>query len=143
MTGALFVLWNDDMRRRAHEAIDEAPKETRVEIKGPRRTLDQNAKMHAMIGDIAKQHQHAGRTLSVKQWKVLLMVALGLEQVEWIPSLDDDGDPVPVGTSTGELSIAQCSDMIELLYAKGATWGVIWTEPERWRHAPPPREAAE
>ncbi len=134
MTRQLFVLWNAEMRRRAHQAISDAPIETRVEVKGPRRTIDQNAKMHAMIADIAKQHEHAGALRSVRQWKWLFMHLLGAESVEWLPSLVDDGELVPVGTSTREMSVAECSNMIELLYQRGAEWGVVWSEPELWRH---------
>ena len=143
MSRALLVLYDDKIRDKAADWVRRLPKDTRVTFQAPRRTLDQNAKMHAMIADIARQHEHAGELRSVKQWKWLFMHLLGAESVEWLPSLTDDGDLVPVGTSTREMSVAECSEMIELLYAKGAEWGVVWTEPERWRHAPPPREAAE
>lgn len=129
MSRAIYFLANAAVRDRVAKLVASLPDMTRVEFKDPRRTLDQNAKMHAMIGDIAKQHQHAGRNLSVKQWKWLFMHLLGAESIEWLPSLADESELVPVGTATRELSVAQCRDMIELLYSKGAEWGVVWSEP--------------
>ena len=124
MTSTRFVLISERVRANAIEAIRTAKDGSRVEILGPRRTLDQNAKLHAMIGDMARQHKHFGRTLSVKAWKVLFLVALRLETIEWIPSLDDESEMVPVGTSTRELLVSECADLIELLYARGAEWGI-------------------
>lgn len=43
MSRALLVLWNDAMREKAIDWIRRAPKESRVEFKGPKRTLDQSA----------------------------------------------------------------------------------------------------
>ena len=136
MARQLFVLWSDEMRRRAVEAVARAAPESRVTVQGPKRTLKQNAKLHAMLEDIAEQHKHAGKLLTVKQWKWLFLHLLGAEQVEWLPSLAEDGELVPVGTSTSELEIADCADLIELIYAKGAEWGVIWTEPKKGAPAP-------
>lgn len=43
--------------------------------KEPTRSLDQNAKLHAMCGDIAKQMPWMGRKLSTDDWKRLLVDA--------------------------------------------------------------------
>ncbi len=38
-----------------------------------KRNLDQNAKFHAMVADIARQVQWCGKWLKPEQWKVLLI----------------------------------------------------------------------
>ena len=44
-----------------------------IDIKQSTRTLDQNAKFHAMIDDIAKQMKQAGSTWTQDDWKRLLI----------------------------------------------------------------------
>jgi hypothetical protein len=137
----LFVLWSDEMRRRAVEVIARAAPESRVTIQGPKRTLPQNAKMHAMLQDIAEQRKLGGQFREVRAWKAAFMLALGHE-IEMIPTIDEDGF-FPLGMSTTDLSVDECSEMIELLYAKGAEWGIKWGGPEqdaenRTGHLPSP-----
>lgn len=130
-----FTLYSDSLRRRVCELIMRAPQDARVTIQPPRRTLDQNAKLHAMIGDIAKQHRLAGRKLTTREWKTLFMATLGYH-VEFLPELDGDG-VVAVSPSTSDLGVTQCSDLIESIYSHGAEWGIVWSEPELWQHPTP------
>jgi len=132
---ASYVLWSDEIRQRVSKIVATAPKDTRIEIKAPRRTLDQNAKLHAMIGDIAKQHEHAGRKLTTREWKLLFLHALKGE-LKMLPSIAGDTF-VPIGHSTADLSIAECAELIEFLYAKGAEWNIKWSEPELWHRGEP------
>ncbi len=44
-----------------------------IRITDYKRNLDQNAKFHAMVADIARQVQWCGKWLKPEQWKVLLI----------------------------------------------------------------------
>ncbi|MEO1658275.1 MAG: recombination protein NinB [Pseudomonadota bacterium] len=98
---------------------------------GALRTKDQNAKMWAMLGDIATQHEHphAGQ-LSPEAWKSLAMEQLGHEQARWMMSLDEKRVvPVHEGRSS-RLTKETFSDLIELITAYGAENNVEWSDPE-------------
>lgn len=62
-----FALISDTARRMAHYAIDAAPAGCICEIKERTRTADQNAALHAMLQDIARQKKR-----SVEDWKALM-----------------------------------------------------------------------
>lgn len=103
--------------------LDAAPDNCVVLFKENKRTLEQSAKFHAMIGDVAKQVTWYGRLLPADQWKKLFMAALN--DAEIIPGITP-GTFVPMWKSTTELSVAQGSDFIELIYAFGAQHNVVW-----------------
>lgn len=129
MTGrATLVLNSRDERTRARFWIEKAPQGTRVEFKGPQRTLPQNSRMWAMLTDIATQKTHAGRKYSTDQWKVLFMHACGRE-VQFLPSLDNQTF-IPWGQSSSDLSAEEMHDLIECMFAWGAEHDVIWSDPK-------------
>lgn len=89
------------------------------------RTLEQNDKMWAMLGDIAKQVEWFGRKHDKECWKDIITAHLnGQEMVQGI-----DGKLVVRGQSTRKMSIAAMGDVIECCYWFGADHGVIWTDP--------------
>lgn len=129
-----LVLANDAIRERAIRVIREAPEGARVTFKKPRRTLDQNAKMWAMLTDVARQHPWHGITLEPNDWKLIFLDALDRE-MRIVPNLAGTGF-VSLTQSSSDLGVAEMSDMIELLYAWGAdpAHAVIWSESDLWGH---------
>jgi hypothetical protein len=128
MTGRAFlILANAAVRERAIKWIRGLPDGTRVEFRGPTRTLDQNDRMWAMLTDISRQHAHHGRKYDPADWKVLALTALGRE-MRFAPAIDGHGF-VPLGTSSSKLSKAEMSDLIEFLFAFGAENGIVWSDP--------------
>lgn len=127
MARALLVLANDTIREKAIRWIRGLPKDTRVEFKSPKRTLDQNSKMWAMLTDVAEQVLWCGIRLSADDWKLMFLDALKRE-VRMVPNLDRNGF-VNLGRSSSDLGIDEMSDVIELMYAFGAREGVVWSEP--------------
>jgi hypothetical protein len=123
----LLVLWNDAMRARAIEMIRNAPKESRCEIKGPQRTNNQNAKMHAMAAEVAAQLVWYGKTLDVDDWKLMFLDGLKRE-LRVVPNLDGTGF-VNLGRSTADLGVREMADLIELIYSFGAQHGVQFHGP--------------
>lgn len=124
---ALLILANDAVRQRAMRWIMGLPEGTRVEFRGPQRTLDQNDRMWAMLTDISRQHEHFGKRYDPTTWKTIFLTALGKE-INFVPSLDGKGF-VPLGTSSSKLSKSEMSDLIEFLFAWGAENGIAWSDP--------------
>jgi len=120
-------LWSRQMRENAADAVLDAPQGSVVTISPPPKTWEQQKKMFAMLGDIAKA-KPLGRTAEKDQWKLILMRAMGYEaQFE----LDLDGRPFPTGfDSTKKWGKKKTSEFIEFLYAFGAEHNVVWTDKE-------------
>lgn len=129
MSRALLILANDVVRLRAIEWIKNAPPETRVEFKAPQRTLDQNARMWAMLTDVAQQLPWHGQKLSADDWKLLFLDALNAE-IRFVPNLEGKGF-VNLGRSSSDLSKGEMGDLMTLIEAFGANHGVTfhWREP--------------
>lgn len=127
MSRALVVLRDGADRARASRWVAAAPAGTRVEFKASRRTLPQNAKMWAMLSDVAEQKLHCGRRYTASQWKVLFLHACG-RAVQFMPSLDGSTF-LPWGQSSSDLSKDEMSELIEFLFAWGAENGVVWSDP--------------
>jgi hypothetical protein len=126
MTGQTLILSNPDVRRRAHQLIEIAPDRAVLNIREANRSSDQNAKMWAMLSDIARAKPQ-GRVLSTENWKALFMNAAGFS-CTFEPALDGNG-VVPLGFKSSRLTKAEFSDLIEAIYAFGAEHGVIWSDP--------------
>lgn len=127
MSRSLLILNSPADRSRAIGCVRAAPAGARVELKGARRTLGQNAKMWAMLTDIAEQKTHCGRKYTADQWKVLLLHASG-RGVQFIPSLDG-ATFIPWSQSSRELSREEMSGLIAFMVAWGATNGVAFHAP--------------
>jgi hypothetical protein len=105
--------------------VDRAPPGYVVTIREPTRTGDQNAKMWAMLSDIARAKPQ-GRALEAETWKVLFMDSIG-KKPRWEPSLDGDG-VVNTGYRSSRLRVAEMAELIEAIYEYGAVHGVQWSE---------------
>lgn len=132
MSEGRFILWSDKIREAACRAIMAAEKDSRVTIDAPKRTLDQNAKLHAMIRDVMTQHPVTfdGEKLGEHGWKQALLEALG-HKTQWIYNPFNDRI-IGIAPSTSGMRVAQCADAIEQLYQFGAEHNVVWSEPEIW-----------
>ena len=106
-----------------------------VELRPARRSLDQNARLHATLGDVAEQIEWAGKKRDVTTWK-RLMTAAWLrargEQVEVLPALDGHGVDI-VFERTSRLTRAECAELMEYVYAWGAQHGVRFSAAEDGR----------
>jgi hypothetical protein len=126
MARAVLILINDTIRAKAVRWAQVMPPGTRVEFKAPQRTLPQNARLWAMLTDIATQKTHFGMRYVADDWKVIFLHALGRE-ARFVPALDGDGF-IPIGQSSSDLSIVEMSDMIECMFAWGARNGVVFND---------------
>jgi hypothetical protein len=124
--------WQDVQLRLNQHIVAEtqAGRVLRVTVGEPKRTLAENAKLHAMLSEVAEQVEWAGKKRDVEVWKRLVVSAWCRargEPVEILPALDGHGiDIVPVRTS--RLSKKDCAELIEWLYCFGAENNVTFTE---------------
>ena len=125
-----FVLHNDSYKSNAIRYIQSLPTKPLFkcniqEVKSIR-SIEQNAKMWAMLTDISSQVDWYGNKLTKEEWKIVLTA--GLKQQKVVPGLD--GGFVAIGSSTSKMSIAEMADLITLGYAFGNEKGVKWSEVE-------------
>lgn len=123
-----WVIYTERIREEIIAYIKTMRLKSRVEVKNPARSNDQNSRMWAMIGDIVRQRKTVrGQEYNDKQWKVMFMWMLGHE-LEILPHLHDDGWGA-ADTSTSILSERQMSDLIDCITAWGNENNVVWSDP--------------
>ncbi len=120
-----FILVTDKVRANAIEAVRAALPGWRVKVEPPTRTGDQNAKMWAMLNDVARAKPE-GRNWTPETWKAAFMHFLG-HQVMFAEGLDGTG-PFPLGFRSSQLSVRQMIDLIDCIYKYGDEHGVEWRE---------------
>ena len=107
------------------------------------RTLEQNAKIHAMLGDIAKQSRHLNQILGLDDWKRLCVAQFRTDCIQndlprladyWkrnefrlMPSLDGQ-TLVALGTQTRDMPMYVMSGFIEWLLYYGAENNITWSD---------------
>ena len=126
MAGQTVILAGPSQRRFAHDLIERAPANAVLSVKKAKRTVDQNAKMWAMLSDISRAAPE-GRQWTTDTWKAGFMHALGHE-ILWQPGLN--GQPFPAGFRTSRLNKEQMADLITFIQEYGDRHGVRWTAPE-------------
>lgn len=112
-------------RAYAKSLIDQAGDGWIVTIKEPTRNLDQNARLWAMLGDIAKA-EPMGRKHTPEEWKAIFCQACGWEMA-FLPGLS--GGFFPVGFRTSKMTVRQMADLITWIMAWGDEQGIRWSEP--------------
>jgi hypothetical protein len=115
---AVILLVSETQRAFARGLIDKAPPYSRLEIKGPRRTLEQNDMMWGLLTNLSNQLVWHGQKLSPEDWKLVMLDGLKRER-RLVPNIDGDGF-VDLGRSSRDLSKEEMSQLIELIYAFGA-----------------------
>jgi hypothetical protein len=87
-----------------------------LEVKPLTRSLEQNARLWAMLTDISKQVDWYGRKLTPDDWKHVFSAALKKQEV--VPGID--GGFVVLGTSTSKMTKSEMCDLQTLMEAFGA-----------------------
>jgi hypothetical protein len=106
----------------------------KIVISDEDRSSEQNAKLHAMLSDIAKQVEHAGKKWNVLIWKRLCTAAWLREEGEsatMIPALDGNGFDV-IYERTSKLGIKKCASLITWVEMFGSENQVRWTQRDNW-----------
>ncbi|GKS68977.1 NinB protein [Nitrosomonas sp. PY1] len=128
MQKQIYILAHDVARKRAAQACMQAPDGYVVTIQEPKRSIEENSLLHALITQISKTQEWAGKKHDVETWKRLLVAAwcrVHGSAVEILPALDGHGvDIIPVRTS--KLTKKECADLIEYIFSWGADQGIEW-----------------
>ncbi len=133
MSKRILKLTGSLARQAACRHVNEAPDGYIVTIAEPTRNLEQNAKMWAMLAELADQTDWHGNKLNPEEWKDLL--SAGLVQSKVVPNLTGNGFVI-LGQRTSKLSKSQFAALIELITAFGVERGVVFSD------SPPERIAA-
>lgn len=138
MSKIILKLTGEAAKKAACREILAAPEGYIVRITPETRTLDQNAKLHAMLTDISRQSKYLGAKRDVEFWKGLFVsgwqIATG-EKPEIVPGLE--GEFINIRESTTTLGIRRMASLIEYIQAWGAMNEIRFTEPaavvpDRW-----------
>ena len=93
---------------------------------GPRsRSLDQNAMLHAMCGQLSKCLEFAGAKRTLEQWKILLISGHAIATkhgADMLPGLE--GEWVNLRESSASMTVQRLNSLIEYALAYGAQHGV-------------------
>ncbi|SAL10409.1 NinB protein [Caballeronia turbans] len=114
----LFKLVHSTARQMAVRAVTLAPEGMVVEIKPKTRSLEQNAKLHALFGDIARQARWHGRLLTAAQWKTLFISAHSTatgEGSDVVAGLE--GEFVNIRESSAGMSVRRMNSLLEYVTA--------------------------
>lgn len=125
-----YILVNDHVRKNAIAAIMRADVGSAVTVGPATRSLDQNAKFHAICSDLAKSRlQWAGKRRHADEWKVLLVsghTKATEGEIEFVPGLE--GEFVNVRESTARMSVSRAASLITYAIAFCDLHGVELTE---------------
>lgn len=121
-----IILEGDFSRARAKMLIDKAPRGYVVELREPKRTLEQNDLMWSLLTDISVACP-MGRRHTPDDWKAIAMNACGWE-CQFVEGLDCR--PFPKGFRSSHLTKSQMSQLIDFLLAFAAEHQVKLTHQE-------------
>ena len=121
-----FQLSHDLARRRAVEAVANAPAGWVVTVKEPSRSLDQNAALWPLLQEFSAQLLWPvnGRMVKMEpeEWKDVLSAAFRGEQARLAMGLD--GGFVMLGLRTSKMGKKQFGEFLDFLHATAADRGI-------------------
>ena len=120
------MLSHDEARRRAIEAVREAPAGMIVQIKEPTRNLEQNAALWVLLQAFSEQllwpvNGHMTK-LTAEEFKDILSAAFKSETVRVAQGLN--GGVVMLGARTSKMSKREFSEFLEFVHMVAAERGV-------------------
>jgi hypothetical protein len=118
-------LYGPVQRAYAKTQVDAAPDGWIATLREPTRSLDQNARLWAMLNDVARV-EPMGRKHTPDEWKAIFMQAAGWESA-FLPGLS--GGFFPIGFRSSQLTVRQMADLITYIMAWGDEQGIPWSEP--------------
>ena len=111
----------------------EAQESIRIEVREKNRTDEQNAKLHAMLGDIAQQATWQGDKLDIDGWKNLFVSGHTIAtKAPYKLVMGLEGELVNVRERTSKMGVRRLASLIEYISAWAADNGVVFKTPVRW-----------
>ena len=99
-----------------------------VTVKPETRSLEQNARLWAMLADISSQVVWHGRKLDSESWKTVFTASL--RTLDVVPNIAGTGF-VALGMSTSKMTRAEMAELQTLIEAFGSEHNVKFSEPEQ------------
>ena len=113
--------------------IIQSGKKVILEVTEESRSNPQNKKFHAIIGQIARQAEHAGAKWDAEAWKRLLIDQWATDtnrsRGDVVASIDG-GDVIQLGIQSRKFTKEEGADFIEWLLAWSAQNGIDIKEPD-------------
>ena len=116
-------LYNKYQRQLALRAVELAEEGHVVEIRDKTRSLEQNSRLWAMLGEISNQVDWYGNKLTPEEWKDVFTAALHRQKV--VPGID--GGFVVCGHRTSKMTVKEMGDLQELMNAFAAERGIVFS----------------
>lgn len=114
-----FRIAHEEARRRAKEAVENAPTGHIVIVQEPTRSLEQSALFHALCGELAASPlQWAGKRRTAEEWKLLTISGHAVatkEGSEMAPGLE--GEWLNLRESSARMTKSRISSLIEYTQA--------------------------
>ncbi len=101
-----------------------------LEVKQQKRSLKENALLHALLTEISRKKEWAGQKRDTETWKRLITAAWCRargEHVELLPAIDGNGVDI-VFRRTSQLTRGECAELIEFLYAWASMNDIVFDE---------------
>jgi hypothetical protein len=115
------IFLNRTNRRMAADAVHSRPDGHVLVLQEPTRTVRQNALLHSLFSQIAKQAEFHGRRLTAVQWKTLLVsahaVATGIG-TDMVPGIE--GEWVNIRESTAQMGVKRLNSLLDYTLAWAA-----------------------
>lgn len=128
-----FFLRSEQIKANCQNVIAQLPTDNEkplvVKIQPMTRTLEQNAKLHAMLTDIANQCEFQGKKRDVETWKAIFVSAHKIAtggQAEMAIGLE--GEVINLRESTAQMGVKRLASLIEYLTAWGVENGVHFND---------------
>lgn len=122
----LVILRDQSTRRRAHEAIDQAPVGYAMRLTPPTRSLEQNAAQWPILEAFSNQLEWpvngAMCKLEPEEWKEILTAAFRQETARLAMGLN--GGVIMLGARTSKMSTKEFSEWLEFLHYIAAERGI-------------------
>lgn len=125
MGRALIIIASAGDRAKAMQWLSKAPWNTRVEFKGPKRSIPQNDLMWSRLTEISLSVVWYGQKLAPDDWKDIFSASLRKARV--VPGIDA-GSFVPLGMHTSDMSKEEMTAMLDLIDAFAAEHNVEFHE---------------
>lgn len=126
-----YKIVSDQVRQHVIGRIRAAEFGKVVIVQDPTRTLEANAKLHAMLTDISKQRDYMGKRRDVEFWKGLFVSAHAIatgKPCEIAPGFE--GEFIAIRESTATMSGKKLASVIEYINAWAAHEGVRFSARE-------------
>lgn len=121
-----FILVHDEARRRAVQAVQEAPEGYAVTVGEPTRSNDQNSALWPLLTEISRQLDWPVNGAMVKlqpdEWKAILTAGFRAESVRLAQGIG--GGVVMLGERTSTMSKRDFSEFLEYIHWFCAERGV-------------------